>query len=158
VQFHNVENEGNSAWIAHLKSLDLPGNGIAIEITEGLLLDNAPIVTDKLLSYRDASIQVALDDFGTGYSALSYLKKFDIDYLKIDRAFVSNLETSNDDAVLCEAIVVMAHKLGIKVIAEGVETQGQCDILSHAGCDFAQGYLFSRPVAAAEFEKKYATA
>ena len=156
VQFHNTENQSNSAWIAYLKTLDLPGNGIAVEITEGLLLDNAPIVTDKLLSFRDASIQVALDDFGTGYSALSYLKKFDIDYLKIDRAFVSNLETSSDDVVLCEAIVVMAHKLGIKVIAEGVETQAQSDILTRAGCDFGQGYLFSKPVSADDFETRFA--
>jgi len=94
-----------------------------------------------------------LDDFGTGYSSLAYLKKFDIDYLKIDRAFVSNLETDSDDNALCEAIIVMAHKLGLRVIAEGVETVAQRDLLIAAGCDFAQGYLFSKPVPAALFEQ-----
>lgn len=97
-------------------------------------------------------MQLALDDFGTGYSSLAYLKKFDIDHLKIDRVFVSNLESSPDDLVLCEAIVVMAHKLGLKVIAEGVETAAQRTALEIAGCDFIQGYLFSRPLPMAQFE------
>ena len=122
------------------------GQNIVIEITEGLLLKAATSVTDKLLKFRDAGIQVAIDDFGTGYSSLSYLKKFDIDYLKIDKLFVDNLETDVDDMVLCEAIIVMAHKLGLKVIAEGVETEAQRNLLTNAGCDYAQGYLFSRPV------------
>jgi EAL domain-containing protein (putative c-di-GMP-specific phosphodiesterase class I) len=95
---------------------------------------------------------VAIDDFGTGYSSLSYLKKFDIDYLKIDKSFISNLESNVNDITLCNAIIVMAHTLGLKVIAEGVETEGQKKILADAGCDFAQGYLFSKPVPADEFE------
>jgi EAL domain-containing protein (putative c-di-GMP-specific phosphodiesterase class I) len=95
---------------------------------------------------------VSLDDFGTGYSSLSYLKKFDIDYLKIDQAFVRNLAPESQDMALCEAIIVMAHKLGIKVIAEGVETEVQRDLLSAAGCDFGQGYHYSRPVPAEAFE------
>jgi diguanylate cyclase (GGDEF)-like protein/PAS domain S-box-containing protein len=133
-------------------ALDLPGQGIAIEITEGLLLDVAPHVTDTLLACRDLGIQVSLDDFGTGYSSLSYLKKFDIDYLKIDQSFVRNLSPDSDDLTLCEAIIVMAHKLGLKVVAEGVETEAQRDLLAAAGCDFAQGYLFARPLPPEEFE------
>ena len=109
-------------------------------------------VIDKLLRFRDIGIQVAIDDFGTGYSSLSYLKKFDIDYLKIDQAFVRNLSTDEDDVALCEAIIVMAHKLGLKVIAEGVETEQQKIILTGAGCDYAQGYLFSKPVPPEDFE------
>lgn len=77
-------------------------------------------ITDMLLIFRDAGIQVALDDFGTGYSSLSYLKKLDIDNLKIDQIFVRNLKADSDDLALCEAIIVMAHRLGLKVIAEGI--------------------------------------
>ena len=135
-----------NTWGAHLRGIGLAGQNIVIEITEGLLLKAATSVTDKLLKFRDAGIQVAIDDFGTGYSSLSYLKKFDIDYLKIDKLFVDNLETDVNDMVLCEAIIVMAHKLGLKVIAEGVETEAQRNLLTNAGCDYAQGYLFSRPV------------
>lgn len=140
------------AWSAYLRSIDLAGENMVIEITEGLLLKAAAGVTDKLLKFRDAGIQVAIDDFGTGYSSLSYLKKFDIDYLKIDKSFVDNLETDINDMVLSEAIIVMAHKLGLKVIAEGVETETQRKLLNHAGCDYAQGYLFSMPVPPEEFE------
>jgi EAL domain-containing protein (putative c-di-GMP-specific phosphodiesterase class I) len=108
---------------------------------------------DKLVAFGVAGVQIALDDFGTGYSSLAYLKKFDIDYLKIDRAFVRNLETDSEDRALCEAIIVMAHKLGLRVIAEGVETTAQRDLLAAAGCDFAQGYLYSQPVPGDEFEE-----
>jgi EAL domain-containing protein (putative c-di-GMP-specific phosphodiesterase class I) len=129
-----------------LQELGLPGKNMVVEITEGLLLHAESDVTNKLLAFRDAGIQVAIDDFGTGYSSLSYLKKFDIDYLKIDQTFVRNLSTDENDVALCEAIIVMAHKLGLKVIAEGVETEQQRSILAAAGCDYAQGYLFSKPV------------
>lgn len=139
-------------WLGHLRGLGLPGSSIAIEITERLLMDAGTSVTDKLRIFRAAGIQVALDDFGTGYSSMSYLKKFDIDYLKIDQSFVRNLAPASDDMALCEAIIVMAHKLGMKVIAEGIETEQHRDLLAAAGCDFGQGYLFSRPVAAEEFQ------
>lgn len=112
-------------------------------------------VTEKLLAYRDAGVQVSLDDFGTGYSSLAYLKKFDIDYLKIDQSFTRNIDTDESDQTLCEAIIVMAHKLGMKVIAEGVETEAQRQVLLTAGCDYGQGYLFSKPVSATEFASKY---
>ena len=80
------------------------------------------------------------------------LKKLHIDYLKIDRLFVLNLKPDSDDLALCEAIIVMAHKLGLKVIAEGIETKQQSDLLTAAGCDYGQGYLFSKPIPAKEFE------
>lgn len=139
-------------WLPHLQQMGLPGQCIAIEITEGLLLDATDNVQAKLLGMRDAGIQVALDDFGTGYSSLSYLKKFDIDYIKIDRSFVRNLSTASDDMALCEAIIVMAHKLGLKVIAEGIETAAQSSLLTAAGCDYGQGHFFSHPLPAHEFE------
>jgi len=83
------------------------------------------------------------------------LKKFDIDYLKIDQSFTRNIDTDENDHTLCEAIIVMAHKLGMKVIAEGVETEAQRQVLLDAGCDYGQGYLFSKPVNASEFANKY---
>lgn len=129
--------------------------GISVEITEGLLLDASANVIKQLLALRDAGIQVALDDFGTGYSSLSYLRKFDIDYLKIDQSFVLDLDAKYDHLVLCEAIIAMAHKLGLKVIAEGVENRRQYELLRSAHCDFAQGFLFSKPVTAEEFENDF---
>jgi diguanylate cyclase (GGDEF)-like protein/PAS domain S-box-containing protein len=140
------------SWFDYTQSIGLPIHSIVVEITEGLLLDASATITDKLLEFRNAGIQVSLDDFGTGYSSLSYLKKFDIDYLKIDQSFVKNLTPDSNDMALCEAIIVMAHKLGIKVIAEGIETIDQKNLLTAAGCDYGQGYLWSKPVPSREFE------
>jgi diguanylate cyclase (GGDEF)-like protein/PAS domain S-box-containing protein len=151
VQFMRKETEGEK-WVDYLKELGLHGNSISVEITEGLLLNRDDATSAKLLEFRDAGLQVSLDDFGTGYSSLSYLKKFDIDYLKIDQSFVRNIVDDPADLVLCEAIVVMAHKLGLKVIAEGVETTEQRDILLRIGCDFGQGFLFAKPMPGDEFE------
>jgi EAL domain-containing protein (putative c-di-GMP-specific phosphodiesterase class I) len=95
---------------------------------------------------------VAIDDFGTGYSALSYLKKFDIDFLKIDQSFISGIEKDEGDLELARAIVAMAHSLGMEVVAEGVETEGQNATLPIIRCDFAQGYLFAKPLSPEEFE------
>lgn len=152
VQFR-IDTNHISSIIGHLKFLGLPGQSIVIEITESIMMEAKAEISNQFLAFRDNGIQVALDDFGTGYSSLSYLKKFDIDYIKIDQFFVRNLGSNSSDLVLCEAIIVMAHKLGIKVIAEGVETQMQRDLLKQAGCDYGQGYLWSRPVPADEFEK-----
>ena len=143
----------HDAWLKHLSDLGLTGQCLVVEITERLLMDVSQTVTSKLLAFRDAGIQVALDDFGTGYSSLSYLKKFDIDYIKIDQSFVANLGPETDDMALCEAIIVMAHKLGMMVVAEGVETSSQRDLLVAADCDYGQGYLFCRPVPAGEFAR-----
>jgi diguanylate cyclase (GGDEF)-like protein/PAS domain S-box-containing protein len=140
------------AWLEYMQELGLPGQSVVVEITEGLLMDAHASVTGQLLAFRDAGIRVSLDDFGTGYSSLSYLKKFHIDYLKIDQSFVHALESDSNDMALCEAIIVMAHKLGLKVIAEGVETEGQRNLLAAAGCDYGQGYLFSKPISSEEFE------
>lgn len=156
VQIINVaeENTINALnWPNYLSQQGLPGECLAVEITEGILLDSSDMVKNHLLAFSEAGIQVALDDFGTGYSSLSYLKKFDIDYIKIDQAFVQNIEADSDNMVLCQAIIVMAHKLKLKVIAEGIETQEQLDLLKFAGCDYGQGYFFSKPVLAKSFEK-----
>ena len=149
VQLHRA---AHGAWLDHLKALGLPGGAVAIEITEGLLLDADSTVTQKLIELRGAGIQVSLDDFGTGYSSLSYLQKFEIDYIKIDQSFVRHLVAGSTDLSLCKAIIVMAHELGIKVVAEGIETAGQRDLLAAAGCDYGQGYLFARPMPVLDFE------
>lgn len=151
VQFYDKANQ-HVDWFNYLNTLGIPGSGLVVEITEGLMLDKNPEVSEKLLAFRDNGVQVAVDDFGTGYSSLSYLKKFDVDYIKIDQSFVRNLSADSEDMVLCEAIIVMAHKLGLKVIAEGIETAEQRDLLIAVGCDYGQGYLFSRPVAAEVLE------
>lgn len=152
VQFR-AESSAHKAWIEHIDKNDITGSSIVIEITEGLLLHADADISNKLLMFRDAGIQVAIDDFGTGYSSLSYLKKFDIDFLKIDQSFVRNLGSDDSDLALSEAIIVMAHKLGLKVIAEGVETEQQCGILKSIGCDYAQGYLYSKALQSEQFEE-----
>lgn len=151
VQFQH-DGDGRASWGMQLQAQGLAGDCIVVEITEGLLLDTNTRVGDQLLELRDSGIQVSLDDFGTGYSSLSYLQKFDIDYVKIDQSFVRNLVENSTDLALCKAIIVMAHALGMKVIAEGVETEQHRQLLADAGCDFAQGYLFARPMEAADFE------
>jgi diguanylate cyclase (GGDEF)-like protein/PAS domain S-box-containing protein len=139
-------------WLQHLNKLGLSGKNVNIEITEGLLLEENARVADKLLKFRDAGIQVSIDDFGTGYSALSYLNKFDIDYLKIDQSFTRQLAPDSNDLALSEAIIVMAHRLGLKVVAEGIETEQQRELLRKAGCDFGQGFIFSKALPPEEFE------
>jgi EAL domain-containing protein (putative c-di-GMP-specific phosphodiesterase class I) len=104
------------------------------------------LVVNTLLGFHQAGVEVSIDDFGTGYSAMSYLKKFNIDYLKIDRSFIQGLATDNTDRAIAEAIIAMAHKLGMRVIAEGVETPAQLELLRQAGCDYVQGYLLARPL------------
>lgn len=150
IQFHS-DNTLATHWLHQIETGTSNGDSIVVEITESLLLDASEKVSHLFGLFQTLGIQVALDDFGTGYSSLAYLKKFDIDYLKIDRAFVSNLSDGSNDFVLCEAIIMMAHRLGIKVIAEGVETIQQRDLLIKAGCDYGQGYLFSKPIAAESF-------
>jgi len=151
VQFHNDAGRQQS-WLTHLQELGLDGSSVVVEITEGLLLDSSAAVTDQLLQLRDAGVQVSLDDFGTGYSSLTYLQRLDIDYIKIDQSFVRNLVPGCTELALCKAIIVMAHELGLQVIAEGVETQGQRDLLRAAGCDYGQGYYFARPMTAEAFD------
>ncbi|WP_027801479.1 bifunctional diguanylate cyclase/phosphodiesterase [Paraburkholderia dilworthii] len=139
-------------WSEYLVRQGMPRQSMAIEITEGLLLDAE--LNEKLLSFREAGIGISIDDFGTGYSSLAYLKRFDIDYLKIDRSFVQNLGVDGGNQALCEAMVMLGHKLGLQVIAEGVETTDQRDFLAAVGCDFAQGFLYSEPVPSDQFEER----
>jgi diguanylate cyclase (GGDEF)-like protein len=146
VQFDSKDD----TWAWDLNEAGLAGSAIIIEITEGLLLEARSGVQVRLQALREAGVLVALDDFGTGYSSLAYLKKFSIAYIKIDQSFVQNLASGNEDHSICSAMITMAHSLGIRVIAEGIETEVQRSLLAAAGCDFGQGYLFERPLPADE--------
>ena len=155
IQFRRTSANNGLNWIDYLMTMSVPGDAVVIEITEGLLLDASKDTSEKLIAFRDAGIQISLDDFGTGYSSLSYIQKFDIDYIKIDQSFVRNISQHSTNKALCEAIILMAHTLGMKVIAEGIETEEQRQILMQAGCDFGQGYLFSKPIPAEAFINQF---
>lgn len=107
-------------------------------------------IDDALAALNDLGVSIAMDDFGTGYSSLSYLRKYPFDVLKIDRSFVQDITEDAADLELVNAVIAMAHGLGLKVVAEGVETEEQLELLAAHGCDYAQGYLFSKPVSPEE--------
>ena len=133
----------------------LKPSSLTLELTETILMNDVEKTIATLTKLRDAGTSLAMDDFGTGYSSLSYLKRLPLDTLKIDRSFVMDLENNSDDAAICAAIIAMAHNLGLKVIAEGVETQEQLNYLSDQGCDEIQGFLISKPLPASELEKRF---
>ncbi|MEG3765849.1 sensor domain-containing phosphodiesterase [Alteromonas sp. 14N.309.X.WAT.G.H12] len=144
-------------WLDTLLASGTPSNAITLEITESLLMDADDKVSQKLFHFRQAGVSIALDDFGTGYSSISYLKKYPTDYVKIDRSFVNSMTEVSNDKVLCEAIILMAKKLGIEVVAEGIETNEQLTILTKMGCDYGQGYLFAKPLSKGDFDAFLAT-
>jgi diguanylate cyclase (GGDEF)-like protein/PAS domain S-box-containing protein len=137
-------------WLRMASRLGLPPRSIVLEITEGVLLDGSARVTERLRELREMGLQVALDNFGTGYSSLAHLKHFGIDLLKLDGSFIEHLASDSGDLAMCEALIVMAHKLGLKVVAEGVETQAQSGLLAMAGCDYAQGFVYAGALPAEE--------
>ncbi len=150
VQF--IVGHTEQSWPDWLDGMGLAGNAIVIEVNEGLLLSKRPEILGKLRRLRLAGMGLAIDDFGTGYSALAYLKQFDAEFLKIDISLIRDLVSDPEDRALCETLIMVAHKLGIQVIAEGVETPEQRDWLLAAGCDCAQGFLFGRPLPAGEID------
>jgi len=135
----------STEWLAMIQDHGIDPQRVIVEITEGVLLDERPHVAEQIRRYRDAGVKIAVDDFGTGYSALSYLKRLPIDYVKIDRSFIADLIEDSNDRNLVDAIIIMCHKLGMQVVAEGVETVMQRKLLQEMGCDYMQGYLFGRP-------------
>ena len=134
----------------------LPPESIELEITEGLLMERSELTLDVLNQVREMGVKVAVDDFGVGYSSLAYLKRFAVNTLKIDRTFVSQLESDPEDRAICGAIVAMGRALGVKVLAEGVETEGQWRHLAAMGCDYYQGYWRGgQPLAEERFAADY---
>lgn len=136
-----------------LEQTGLPKSKLDVEVTESLLISQESTLSNMLAKMRSLGIQLSIDDFGTGYSALSYLQKYEFSKLKIDRAFVMNLSENKADRSLVTAIIAMAKALNLKVVAEGIEEQQQVNFLTELKCDYGQGYLFSKPLPAAEFEK-----
>ena len=120
---------------------------LELEITESVLMDQSEAGIRALRDIRGLGVRLVLDDFGTGYSSLSYLKHLPLDTIKIDRTFVAGIEEPADRSIV-EAVISLAHGLGIGVVAEGIESESQADRLREMGCDLGQGYLFSRPVSA----------
>lgn len=135
-----------------LRSSGLKPELLELEITERLLLDNSIETATILYQLDKAGVRLSVDDFGTGYSALSYLKSYPFDVLKIDKSFVNDVNKEPEDASLVRAIINMAHSLGLKVIAEGVEEESQADFLRREHCDYSQGYYYSRPQTGKDFE------
>jgi diguanylate cyclase (GGDEF)-like protein/PAS domain S-box-containing protein len=135
-----------------LRASGLPPSSVELEITESMALSDVSQAIETLQQLKAIGVKIAVDDFGTGHSSLSYLRRFDVDYIKIDRSFVAGIGTESSDETIVKAIIAMGHSLGLTVVAEGVETQAQYDFLRAHRCDRVQGYLISRPVDAAALE------
>lgn len=132
--------------LATLRKTGFPVDCLELEVTESALMEDADRTLEVLCSLRDAGLHITLDDFGTGYSSLEYLKRLPLSALKVDRSFVQDLPTCREDEAIVGAIITLAKNLGMRVTAEGVETQAQTDLLRRLGCDTFQGYYFSRPL------------
>ncbi|WP_336620801.1 EAL domain-containing protein [Janthinobacterium sp.] len=139
-------------WAELLAREGLPAGSIVVEITEGILLDETRQVVERLRQFRAMGMALALDDFGSAYGSLACLKKFEIAFLKIAPSLVGVLAQGDAEQALCEAIIALAHRLGLKVVGEGVETAVQRDVLVSAGCDFAQGHFFAHALPVGEFD------
>lgn len=144
IQFRDPELPAKIASI--IRRTGLPPERLELEITEGVLIEDADTALSMLLELKSLGVRISMDDFGTGYSSLSYLKRFPFDKIKIDRSFVSQLEAGSEDAAIVKAILAMGHSLGMVATAEGVESAEQFDYLQLEGCDEAQGYLLGRPM------------
>ena len=141
-----------------IKQSGVLGQSLELEITEGVLMSGHGYIDKALADINELGVSISMDDFGTGYSSLSYLRNFPFDVLKIDRSFINDITKDPADKELVYAAIAMAHSLGLKVVAEGVETEEQLELLSIQGCEIAQGYLFSRPVAADEITEMLVSA
>ena len=133
-----------------LERMEIDGSRIKLELTETAVMENPTLASTMITQLKQRGVRIAIDDFGTGYSSLSYLHKFPIDTLKVDRSFVNNIGADGENAEIVNTIVMLAHSLGLDVVAEGIETEHQQQHLQAIGCDYAQGYLFARPMPADE--------
>ena len=134
-----------------LDSAGLAPSQLSLELTESALIDGNPTTERSLQELRSLGVRIGLDDFGTGFSSLAYLKRFPISFLKVDRSFVDGLGTDENDSAIVRATIALAHGLNLRVVAEGIETEGQLEQLAALNCDLGQGYLFSKPVGADQF-------
>ena len=153
IQF--LDDEFNSMIQKTLDEFNVDASSLDFEITESLLIEDVSLAVEKLAQMKKMGATISIDDFGTGYSSLAYLRQFSLDRLKIDQAFVRDIPDS-DDGLIAASIVALGQAIGLRVLAEGVETQAQLDLLKLLNCDEYQGYLFSPPLPADEFESFYA--
>ncbi|RRJ85283.1 EAL domain-containing protein [Aestuariirhabdus litorea] len=150
-QFHDPETAKEILSI--LKKADVSRSYITLEITEGMILEDDHRVLELMDKIRKLGVKFSIDDFGTGYSSLGYLKRFPVDYLKVDRAFITNLHTSEDDRQIVKAVAALSEALDLQTVIEGVETAEQYQLLSGMRVDYLQGYLFSKPLGLTDFEQ-----
>ena len=139
----------------YLDNYEVAGHCLQLELTEGVLMSQNTAIIQTLALMRNSRIHIAMDDFGTGYSSLSYLRNYPFDSLKIDRTFIRDIHQDRNDKALVNATLSMSHALGVKVVAEGIETVEQLKFLQKAGCEYGQGYYFSKPISAEEFEQQF---
>jgi EAL domain-containing protein (putative c-di-GMP-specific phosphodiesterase class I) len=149
-QFHHIDFV--EQVLAILDHTGADPRRLKLELTESLLLTDVEDIIKKMTALKVKGVGFSLDDFGTGYSSLTYLKRLPLDQLKIDQSFVRDVLTDPNDAAIAKAIITLGQSLGLAVIAEGVETEGQRGFLASHGCNAYQGYLFGRPVAAGSLE------
>ena len=148
---HFVEQEIPDKIIKMLKAHDLPSSCLEVELTESVMAAQGSQTLDILNRLKEIGLTISIDDFGTGYSSLSYLKTFPVDVVKIDRFFIKDILTGQKDESIVKAMISMAHSMGMKVVAEGIETWEQFEVLHRMGCDYGQGFLFSPAVTQDEF-------
>ena len=136
-----------------LEQTQLEPRWLEIEITENMVMHDGEQMVEMLRAIKRLGVQIAVDDFGTGYSSLSYLQRFPVNRLKVDRSFVQDMARDADSAAIVRTIIALGHNLGLKVVAEGVETEDQIAFLADNACDELQGYYFSKPISAWRFRK-----
>jgi diguanylate cyclase (GGDEF)-like protein/PAS domain S-box-containing protein len=142
-----------STIMKHVRTYHIQPSLLEIEITENSIIQNEISVLSTIKLLKDSGISISLDDFGTGYSSIGYLKKFNVDYIKIDRSYIKDIMENPTDSTIVQSIILLAKGFQLKVVAEGVETKEQWELLKELGCHFLQGYLFSKPIEADEFVK-----
>jgi diguanylate cyclase (GGDEF)-like protein/PAS domain S-box-containing protein len=142
-----------SDWVDCLRQWGLPPQTLVLKINESLLLGDRPAVIDALLAFRASGVQISLNDLGIGFSSLFHIKQFNLNYLKIDSSFLCDMAANSSDRIIVELMITLAHKLGMKVVARGVKTTEEHDLLRQSGCDYAQGDLFAKPMPLDEFQR-----
>jgi EAL domain-containing protein (putative c-di-GMP-specific phosphodiesterase class I) len=144
---HDLHSKIESA----LKSHNIDPRYLGLEITESTVMQNVDDTINTLTAFKRMGMSISIDDFGTGHSSLSYLKRLPLDALKIDRSFIKDTPNNHDDTIITSAIIAMAHRLNLEIVAEGIETEVQRNYLQQQGCQMGQGYLFSKPLPPAMF-------
>jgi diguanylate cyclase len=149
---HQICPEFSRVLARALESTGFPASRLELEITEGILIENPELALQRLAQWKQLGVRIALDDFGTGYSSLSYLSRLPVDRLKIDRSLIQRVITDSKTAAIVRALISLGDDLGFAVLAEGVETEAQFELLVRMGCQQMQGYLLTRPVSACQVE------